>query len=225
MSEEKKFCTNCGSEVKPNAKFCPSCGQAVETEEAGNTKQKGNSRNFSVLVPVLILVGLILGGIGAYFLFFAGNPLEGEWVGELEDEGIDFLVQIDEENRQTLEMEEEFEGIRIYFDHQLEELDNDEYEIGKFISAAVEVDLPDGEVMPTESEVELLIGDDENVKYDLSNDRVRFDFSDNSGYMYEEFATEFEEVFDALIIEYDNDDDVMIWNDGTGEMDLEFQRR
>lgn len=25
-----KFCTNCGSEIKPGAKFCVNCGQKVE---------------------------------------------------------------------------------------------------------------------------------------------------------------------------------------------------
>ena len=28
-----KFCTNCGSEVKPGAKFCENCGQKVEQEQ------------------------------------------------------------------------------------------------------------------------------------------------------------------------------------------------
>lgn len=28
-----KFCTNCGSEIKPGAKFCVNCGQKVEQEQ------------------------------------------------------------------------------------------------------------------------------------------------------------------------------------------------
>lgn len=28
-----KFCTNCGSEVKPGAKFCENCGQKLEQEQ------------------------------------------------------------------------------------------------------------------------------------------------------------------------------------------------
>lgn len=27
-----KFCTNCGSELKPGTKFCVNCGQKVEQE-------------------------------------------------------------------------------------------------------------------------------------------------------------------------------------------------
>lgn len=30
-----KFCTNCGSEIKPGAKFCENCGQKLEQEGAG----------------------------------------------------------------------------------------------------------------------------------------------------------------------------------------------
>lgn len=28
-----KFCTNCGSEIKPGAKFCENCGQKLEQEQ------------------------------------------------------------------------------------------------------------------------------------------------------------------------------------------------
>ena len=28
-----KFCTNCGSEIKPGAKFCENCGQKLDHEQ------------------------------------------------------------------------------------------------------------------------------------------------------------------------------------------------
>lgn len=28
-----KFCTNCGSEIKPGAKFCENCGQKLDYEQ------------------------------------------------------------------------------------------------------------------------------------------------------------------------------------------------
>lgn len=28
-----KFCTNCGSEIKPGTKFCENCGQKLEQEQ------------------------------------------------------------------------------------------------------------------------------------------------------------------------------------------------
>ena len=34
-----KFCTNCGSELKPGAKFCTNCGQKIEQQQAEQNEQ------------------------------------------------------------------------------------------------------------------------------------------------------------------------------------------
>ena len=38
-----KFCTNCGSEIKPGAKFCENCGQKVEQEQKQQEGAGGNA--------------------------------------------------------------------------------------------------------------------------------------------------------------------------------------
>ena len=37
---EKKFCTNCGSQVNEGAKFCPNCGNSIGSTNDSETRQK-----------------------------------------------------------------------------------------------------------------------------------------------------------------------------------------
>ena len=37
---EKKFCTNCGSQVNEGAKFCPNCGNSISSTNDSETRQK-----------------------------------------------------------------------------------------------------------------------------------------------------------------------------------------
>lgn len=59
MNEQKKFCTNCGSELNPNADVCLKCGKRVDNSNSSinNKKKKG--------LPVWAIVLIVIGSIGA----------------------------------------------------------------------------------------------------------------------------------------------------------------
>lgn len=96
MSEEKKFCPECGKQLNKEDNFCPDCGHSFATtnennqnhpEETTNTvsqrvEQPSTSTKPSkkFALPIGILVGVVvLLLVGGYFLFF-NSELQGTWV-------------------------------------------------------------------------------------------------------------------------------------------------
>lgn len=65
MSEEFKFCTNCGNEIKENEKFCTSCGAEVKTADIPIEKI-GTSKITRICIISFIVVLLVIGGCFAY---------------------------------------------------------------------------------------------------------------------------------------------------------------
>ena len=37
MQKGKRYCPNCGTELRPEARFCPECGEKIEYEETNDT--------------------------------------------------------------------------------------------------------------------------------------------------------------------------------------------
>ena len=37
MHTEKRYCPNCGTELRPEARFCPECGEKIKYEETNET--------------------------------------------------------------------------------------------------------------------------------------------------------------------------------------------
>ena len=37
MQKEKRYCPNCGTELRAEARFCPECGEKIEYEETNET--------------------------------------------------------------------------------------------------------------------------------------------------------------------------------------------
>lgn len=42
---DKKFCPNCGKEVKPNAEFCPNCGQKLPQTLHSRKEYRSQQKN------------------------------------------------------------------------------------------------------------------------------------------------------------------------------------
>lgn len=98
MSQENKFCPQCGQELSVESKFCPECGHAfaagneeaqpvAEEKQAVQQAQRTTSQPSTATqsskkfpLPVALLVGFIaLLLVGGYFLFF-NSELQGTWV-------------------------------------------------------------------------------------------------------------------------------------------------
>lgn len=187
-------CGNCGNEVKETEKFCPSCGSDLKQGEAkksraSSTRSKKPMFILFFVLLVLVSIGLFLG----YQHFYAtggledvevteeiledGDPIEGEWIEVRSNSGYDDVhVDINAENQQTVyfeQLDSPVEG-KIHIEHQLEEVDDNVYEIGEFISARMEIYRPAGEEMPTEHEVDELLDDEEGVEYEIEQDSLSY---------------------------------------------------
>lgn len=59
----KKFCDNCGNEIKENQSFCDKCGKKVETDiSENNLNKKGNIINKkTIIIAISVLVLLVIG--------------------------------------------------------------------------------------------------------------------------------------------------------------------
>lgn len=64
-----KYCTNCGKEVKEDAKFCPKCGFSFEkkAQKKKETKEKKKGGKIALII-IAIIGGLIILGIALLFL-------------------------------------------------------------------------------------------------------------------------------------------------------------
>lgn len=59
MEEQKKFCTNCGSELSLDADVCLKCGKKVDNSNSGNNNGKKKKKGLPVWAIVLIVLGSI----------------------------------------------------------------------------------------------------------------------------------------------------------------------
>ncbi len=59
MEEQKKFCTNCGSELSLDADVCLKCGKKVDNSNSSNNTGKKKKKGLPIWAIVLIVLGSI----------------------------------------------------------------------------------------------------------------------------------------------------------------------
>ena len=83
MKIEKRFCPNCGTELRADARFCPECGTKIEekeepriasivdekgvgerTQKEDVIKEKKKKKNTGIKIVIMIIIAILLFGLG-----------------------------------------------------------------------------------------------------------------------------------------------------------------
>lgn len=59
------FCSQCGAEIKNDAKFCPACGARQKAEDEGKANRKRKTSRFTAAVIIIVVLAVVVMTLGS----------------------------------------------------------------------------------------------------------------------------------------------------------------